>query len=263
MQAGGLIQDPKLPLGHHSYERPTVLSIAAWDPCGGAGLAADIKTFEQHKVLGMGVITAITAQTENEFFLFKELDLQTILEQLRPLLRTYRPRFFKIGMCPHAYIETLADEIHHHIDDPKIVWDPVMFTSTGFNLPRIEKEEYIRSLKKIYLFMPNLPEWEEFKKIVRIEVSELSNEVNILVKGGHHQQEKGCDKLYAAGRLAFSFNPKVISSFDKRGTGCVLSSAIVSRLALGDELIQAVQHAKVYMEKILNSNSGKLSYHVA
>ena len=63
-----------------------ILTIAGFDPSGGAGILADIKTFEQHKCIGMGVQTANTIQTENEFLSVNWIDENVVLKQLEMLL---------------------------------------------------------------------------------------------------------------------------------------------------------------------------------
>src|SRR5579872_773482 len=79
-------------------ERPCVLSIAGFDPSGGAGVLADIKTFEQHKVLGMGVVTGLTFQNESEFDGVKWIPTDDIIRQIEILTRKYKFKFIKIGM---------------------------------------------------------------------------------------------------------------------------------------------------------------------
>ena len=73
--------------------RPTVLSIAGYDPCGGAGLLADIKTFEANKVYGLGVISAITWQNESSFEKVEWLNPNKIISQIALLLKKSKVEF--------------------------------------------------------------------------------------------------------------------------------------------------------------------------
>ena len=78
--------------------RPVVMSIAGFDPCGGAGILADIKTFEQHKVYGLGVNTSQTLQTENDFISIRWETENDILNALEKLLTHYDVKAVKIGI---------------------------------------------------------------------------------------------------------------------------------------------------------------------
>ena len=82
--------------------RPTVMSIAGFDPSGGAGILADVKTFEQHKVHGIGVCTAQTLQTEHRFVSIRWEPEQRILETTRHLLSAYAVRTVKIGIVQNV-----------------------------------------------------------------------------------------------------------------------------------------------------------------
>src|ERR1051326_2205660 len=86
-------------------DRPCVLSIAGFDPSGGAGVLADIKTFEQHKVLGMGVVTGLTFQNDSEFDGVRWVETDDILKQISVLLRKFKFQYVKIGMIKD--LETL------------------------------------------------------------------------------------------------------------------------------------------------------------
>src|ERR1700741_3135186 len=81
-----------------SYNRPIVLSIAGFDPCGGAGVLADIKTFEQHQCLGMAVNTSITNQVEDKFISVNWFSSNEIIEYIKTLANTYQIDFVKIGI---------------------------------------------------------------------------------------------------------------------------------------------------------------------
>ena len=80
--------------------RPFVLTIAGFDPSGGAGVLADAKTFEQHRVYGFAVNTGNTIQTENEFYEMQWTDIDFILKSLDKLLQNYTVKAVKIGIVP-------------------------------------------------------------------------------------------------------------------------------------------------------------------
>lgn len=247
------------------YNRPIVLSIAGFDPSGGAGVLADVKTFEQHKCLGMGVISALTVQTENKFINVEWLSFEKMTDQLQPLLENYHIEFIKIGIIKN--IELLLELvlwIKEKNSSVKIIWDPVLAASSGFTLTeKLDQDVLIKLLKNIYLITPNTNE--------AIALTHHTNEKEaaaflaqycaVLLKGGHSEQEKGIDYLYTKSeQVKISGSTEVV--YSKHGSGCILSSSITSQLALGHSLEQACQNAKTYIENILKSNTNLLAYHV-
>lgn len=244
-------------------ERPVVLSIAAWDPSCSAGLAADIKTFEQFKVKGMGVMTALTAQTEDAFYHFYSLPKVQIIHQLIPILESYHPLWIKIGMCDHTIINFIIDEVRKRCPGAFILWDPIFLTSSGFIVPKAPNNDYLLFLHKVQLITPNLPEADWLEKELNLSLSEISKLTRVLLKGGHNDNQKGVDILYDNGKEIKRYEALGISSYAKRGTGCVFSSAVISMLAKGFSFDDSVSVAKKYMLKILNSNAGKWAYHAS
>lgn len=244
-------------------ERPVALSIAAWDPSCSAGLAADIKTFEQFKVKGMGVMTAITAQTEDAFYHFHSLPADLIMNQLIPILKSYHPLWIKIGMCDHTLIGCIIDEIRKICPEAFIVWDPIHATSSGFIVPKTSSKDYSIILRKVQLITPNLPEADWLVKALNLSLLEISKLSLVLLKGGHNSNQKGMDILYENGKEIKRYEALVQSSYTKRGTGCVFSSAVISMLAKGFNLDEAITEAKKYILNVLNSSTGKWAYHVA
>jgi hydroxymethylpyrimidine/phosphomethylpyrimidine kinase len=84
-----------------SANRPFVLTIAGFDPSGGAGILADAKTFEQHHVYGFAVNTGNTIQTENEFFEIQWTDLDFVLKSLEKLFENYNIKAVKMELFLH------------------------------------------------------------------------------------------------------------------------------------------------------------------
>lgn len=244
-------------------ERPVVLSIAAWDPSCSAGMAVDLKTFEQFKVKGMGVLTAITAQTEDAFYHFHNLPLDHILNQLIPILKNYHPLWIKIGMCDHSLIGAIIKEIRKICMDSFIVWDPIYASSSGFFVPKAPVNAYYDLLSNVQLITPNLSEAKWLENLLNASLAEISTLTRILLKGGHNANEsKGLDIYYENGKEIKRYPTFEKSFFSKRGTGCVFSSALISLLAKGYNIDESISEAKKYILKILNSNTGKWAYHV-
>ncbi|WP_407431243.1 hydroxymethylpyrimidine/phosphomethylpyrimidine kinase [Arcticibacter sp.] len=245
------------------YARPIVLSIAGLDPCGGAGLLADIKTIEQHKCLGFGVTTAITCQTENRFYSVKWIAENEIICQIEPLLEQYKIAAVKIGLVQSTQILYRILHLLTARGIPNIVWDPVLSASAGFHFNNhSDAVDLPKLLKKITLITPNLQEAIGLSKIsdpVNAAYA-LADHTTVLLKGGHAPTDVGTDHLFIHSRK-ISLPPvaKLLSS--KHGSGCILSSSIAAFLAKGGSLESACTNAKRYIEKALASNSNLLTYH--
>jgi hydroxymethylpyrimidine/phosphomethylpyrimidine kinase len=249
------------------YKRPIVLSIAGFDPTGGAGVLADIKTCEQHECLGMAVLTSNTIQTETDFRSVDWFDKKSIIDQLMPILQTYEISAVKIGIIEN--LDTLLEvltTIKQFFPKVPIVWDPVLSASSGFELHASWNIESLNQiLGMIDLITPNV---NEVKKIARNEDEieagfQLARLTRVLLKGGHSSERLGVDLLFEGGV------PREIPSKSdatdlapKHGSGCILSAAIASNLAHGKHLFEACQEAKHYIEKRLSSNEQLLAYHV-
>ena len=248
-------------------ERPCVLSIAGLDPSGGAGILADTKTFEQLRVLGMGVVTGLTFQNDSEFDGVKWNDTNEIIEQIEVLTRKYKFKFVKIGMIKD--LETLSAVISIlNTHGSRLIWDPILKASAGFEIHnpdsyRNEREKLTSILKNIFLITPNIDEiriltgeQDEMKA-----AKELSKYCSVFLKGGHSEQKQARDYLFTTDGKIFPYKAKEISKTGKHGSGCVLSSAITANLANGLSLQRACLKAKDYVTKFLMSNKTLLGYH--
>ncbi len=245
-------------------ERKYVISIAGFDPSGGAGILADVKTFEQLDVNGLGVCTAITLQTENEFRGVSWIPLHQIELQLDTLLQKYEVAFLKIGVIQSLEVlDALIQMIRKKFPQIKIVWDPILKSSSGFQFhSEVEENLLYEILAQIFLITPNP---DEAKKMLHEENSfraakAMSRFCNVFLKsildeGGNHgdilfEQEKD-----------FFLKTEVIKTTTKHGSGCVLSAAIAASLAKGFDLKTSCENAKSYTHKFLKSTDGLLGMH--
>lgn len=286
--------------------RPYCLSIAGFDPCAGAGVLADIKTFEANKVNGMAVVTGLTFQNDSEFDGVKWIETEQILKQIEVLLRKFHFDFIKIGMIRDlqtlntilSYLTSHISHITSHfsylpspISNLRIIWDPIVKTSSGFDIQNdLPKDAIIDICKKIYLVTPNI---DEIRILMNQEdemnaAEEISRYCNVFLKGGHSETNKGRDFLFpfdlvsannsekelsfsspqnlsplsfGEGKGVRSFRAKKISAFPKHGSGCVLSSAITANLAKGESLLRACLKGKNYVTEFLLGNKVLLGYH--
>lgn len=235
-------------------QRPYCLSIAGFDPSGGAGILADIKTFEQNKVYGLGVLSARTCQNDSEFNSVRWMATDDMIAQIEPLLK-FDVQAIKIGLIEN--IEILVDLVRYlknQWSNAAIVWDPVLNASAGFQFhAKIEIPDVLQ--KAITLITPNSDEFEE------LGFSERLPSTAVLKKGGHRSYKKGTDTLLMANKSIDFPGVEYRDAIEKHGTGCILSSAITAQLALGLNVAEACKAAKAYVEGVIMSNNLTLGYH--
>lgn len=246
-----------------SRKRPFVLTIAGFDPSGGAGVLADIKTFEQHKVYGFAINTGNTIQTENAFYEVQWTDIHFVLNSLDKLFGSYSIKAVKIGIVPSlSYLKEIIFAVKTLSPKTKIVWDPVLKSSTEFDFLTVKKDNELNLiLKEIDLITPNFNEMKKlFPDFNLLSKSSPTGIDGLLLKGGHNPDKVGVDYLYTPNGI-HKYLPKTDNCYEKHGSGCVLSSAITANFALGHNLETACQNAKIYTENYLLSNNTKLGFH--
>ncbi len=254
-------------------KRPYILTIAGFDPSAGAGLTSDIKTIEALKGYGLSVCTANTIQNDVEFISCQWMDFDVIKNQIEILFDRFTIDFVKIGIVQNwEVLNAIIDVVLEKNNTIKIVLDPVLKSSSDFNFHSyngdlndqntIEKQ-YEEVLDKIYLLTPNYNEIERLYtgKTIEETITHIANKTNLFLKGGHRKEAIGKDELFTSDGKQFVLNPKVQKISEKHGSGCVLSSAITTYLALGLPLLKACYRGKRYTEKVLSSNNSLLGYH--
>ena len=251
-------------------KRPYVLSIAGFDPSGGAGILADIKTFEQHKTLGLSVCTAITYQNEDEYQATEWLSRAQIIRQLDILMDKYNVEYLKIGIIESIeLLKSLVSHIMQKYPDTKIIWDTVIkATAANFSFhSTISKDDLNMLLDNIYLITPNTEEMRFLFGIYEVDIPLLleiskKHNVNILLKGGHQKDERGVvSDILVDGESSSVYEGDRFHGYSKHGTGCILSSAITAGLANRLNLKDACREAKNYVEMVITSNNSRLGYH--
>jgi len=244
-------------------ERPFVMSIAGFDPSGGAGVLADVKTFEQLGVMGLSVCTAMTVQTESRCLSIEWRPLDEIITAIDVLMKDYPVEAVKIGIIKDAlFLEKIVEKIRSHPAEIKIIWDPVLKSTSEFSFFDLESLSLLTNvLKKIHLITPNYNEYNVLQKHDLFNTS--GNSCAVLVKGGHRNDKTGTDILICEGKeISLEPNQQDSSGFySKHGSGCVLSSAITAHLAKGEPLEAACRKGKLYIERFLKSNPSLLGFH--
>ncbi len=243
-------------------KRPYILSIAGFDPSGGAGIVADCKTFEALNCQGLSVITANTIQTDTKFVDCLWVDVPVIKNQIQVLFERFDISVVKIGIVQNwlvmqelvAFLISLKAEV-------KIVLDPVIRASTNFEFQKgFDADTFQKVLDGIYMITPNYDEIQSLfpEKSIEETIGSIQEKTNLFLKGGHNESAKGKDYLYAQGGNVYPMNPKYSKVYPKHGSGCVLSSAIASNLALGFPLLKSCFRAKRFTEKYLASSKDLL-----
>lgn len=246
-----------------STKRPYALTIAGFDPSGGAGVLADIKTFESNKVNGLAAITSITYQTEDTFEKAEWLSHEQIIGQATVLLKKYKVDYCKIGLIENLEVlKKVIDELKKLNPSINIIWDPILISSSGYVIHKEIKQPLLEEiLKHIFLITPN---WNEAQALSGEEAikgcEKLATYCNVYLKGGHNEQDKGKDYLFHAKKM-YPFRKKQEAPYPKHGSGCVLSAALTSNLANKFPLIKTCLRSKQYAAKYLNSNKTLLGYH--
>ena len=240
----------------------TALTIAGSDSCGGAGIQADIKTMTAHGVYAMSAITALTAQNTTGVSDIMEVTPEFLGKQLDMVFEDIFPDAIKTGMVASSeLIKVIAEKIKQY-NAKNLVIDPVMVATSG---SKLISDEAIGTLKNELLplatvITPNIPEAEVLSGM-KVETQEdmiaAAKAINekygcaVLCKGGHQINDAN-DLLYRDGDYKW-FNGKRINNSNTHGTGCTLSSAIASNLAKGENLDDAVLHAKNYISGALSA----------
>lgn len=237
------------------------LTIAGTDPTGGAGIQADLKTFQELKSYGMSVITSVVAQNTLGVQDIHHVPLEMIDEQLQSIFSDMPVHAFKTGMIANV---DMMELIYEHVKDRDIpfVIDPVMVATSGDVLISNEARDYLRDklLPLSTVVTPNLPETEYITEMTvdSLETMQEAAEKIVhdfgagaaLVKGGHLASDNAIDYLYD-GETMHEFPAKRINTLNTHGTGCTYGAAITAYLSHGLPLIEAVEKAKVFITKAI------------
>lgn len=239
-----------------------ILSVAGLDPCGGAGLFADIKVFEQYGLYGLGVATCITYQNDTTFSGVKWLDNDEVLNQLRPLAK-FPVNAVKIGLVESfESLLWLSGELKGLWPEIKIIWDPILKASAGFTFHRqVDQKILADLLRNIHCITPNLEEAEKLGDLDAYgNARQLSHHCDVILKGGHNQQNAD-DILFKNGNAVQQYSQAKIDGLAKHGSGCVFSSALAASIAEGHSIEEACRNGKDYTLAFLKSTGTLLGRH--
>lgn len=233
------------------------LTIAGSDSSGGAGIQADLKTFQAHGVFGMSAVTAVTVQNTQKVYDIQEILPKIVHDQIICLFDDIEIHAVKIGMVSSIELIQAIAKALKAVKPPAIVLDPVMISKSGYRLLNQDAQDALTQ----YLFplaevvTPNIYEAEALigKKIAgvddmksaAIDILKLGSN-KVVVKGGHLEEDRATDILYD-GQEFKALESQRVETKNTHGTGCTFSSAIAANIALGKEFFEAVTLAKAYI----------------
>ncbi|CDQ18617.1 bifunctional hydroxymethylpyrimidine kinase/phosphomethylpyrimidine kinase [Halobacillus karajensis] len=236
------------------------LTIAGTDPSGGAGIQADLKTFQELKSYGMSVLTSIVSQNTTGVKDVHHLPETFLKSQLEAVSEDMPIHALKTGMVASKPMMNVISQWLETVDCPYVM-DPVMVAQSGDPLMNKEDQRYLQEylIPKTSLVTPNLPETEvlvggkvetkeEMKEAAKVIVEELRAGA-ALVKGGH-LNGRAVDMLYD-GKNYYEYDSERIDSSNTHGTGCTYSAAITAYLSQGHSLPEAVEEAKYFVTEAI------------
>jgi hydroxymethylpyrimidine/phosphomethylpyrimidine kinase len=245
---------------------PVALTIAGSDSGGGAGIQADLKTFEAFGVFGTSALTAVTVQNTVGVYDVHAVPPDVVAAQITAVARDLRPAACKSGMLGDAAtIRAVAKALSESGLHPLVV-DPVMVAASGDSLL---DPGAVGSLKSVLLPLARLvtPNLDEASLLTGISVrteSDMRDAAEklvaagcraVLIKGGHLEGDRIVDLMFDGVSFREWRAPRLPVD-NAHGTGCTLSAAITAGLALGRELVDSVDRALAYTRKAIAAAPG-------
>lgn len=233
------------------------LTIAGTDPSGGAGIQADLKTFQELGVYGMSVITAVVSQNTLGVRSFLDMPKELIASQIEAVFSDIVPDVVKTGMLSRPETIEVVVEQCKRFSPRHIVVDPVMVAKSGDSLLTEDAKKQIveQLLPLATVVTPNIPEAEVLTGITISNKVEMENAARMIVqefgakaavvKGGH-RKERAVDVLFD-GKETHVLSAEKFSTKHTHGTGCTVSAALAAGLAKGMSLTEAFREAKRYI----------------
>lgn len=234
------------------------LTIAGSDSGGGAGIQADLKTFQELNVFGMSAITAITAQNSQGVQGVYPVAAEGVAEQITSVMDDIGADAVKTGMLfDKERIDIVSAKVKQY-NLPHLVVDPVMVSTSGAKLLQDEAIDALitQLIPLASVLTPNLPEaevitgmkldtFDKRKKAAR-EIFKMGAH-SVLVKGGHEKDGEHIRDIFFDGNDFHYFSVPKVDTKHTHGTGCTYAAAITAQLAKGLELKEAVYEAKKFI----------------
>jgi hydroxymethylpyrimidine/phosphomethylpyrimidine kinase len=244
------------------YKYPVVLSIAGSDSGGGAGIQADLKTISALGCYGTTAITAVTAQNTLGVSGIHAIPVDFVKAQIKAVMDDLKPSAIKIGMVHSAELAIGIVSILKEYKGITVIFDPVMVATSG---DRLIANDTVETLKEHLFPIAELvtPNLDEAVILAGIEIKTIGDmkeaavqimryECNaVLIKGGHLKGPDLFDVYLDKDGNERIFRSAAIDTINSHGTGCSLSSAIASFIALGNDLNTSISNSKKYIQQAI------------
>jgi len=235
-----------------------VLTVAGSDCSAGAGLQADLKTFQSLGVYGLSAVTSVVSEVPGKVRLLRAVEPDMLKDQLELLLGTFPVVALKTGLLPSLELMQVAVDVLTRYPNVCKVVDPVMVATTGDRLMLEEAQALLDTslIPLAKIVTPNLDEAAAFlgAPIDSLEAMDQSGKAlslrwktAVLMKGGHLRQAEAIDRLYENGALTREMRSPYREGIETHGTGCTLSAALAAELGKGSDLITACGVAKHFV----------------
>jgi hydroxymethylpyrimidine/phosphomethylpyrimidine kinase len=236
---------------------PVALTIAGSDSSGGAGIQADLKTFQALGVFGMSAITAVTVQNTQKVYAVYEIPPNVVHDQIVCLFEDTPIQAVKIGMVASVALIEAVSAALARVQCPVVVLDPVMVSKSGYALLNQDGRQALtaRLFPLTTVVTPNIPEAEALTgaairdeaqmRAAARQIADLGAS-SVVIKGGHLNSAQAVDIAYDGNRFEV-LTGRRIATRNTHGTGCTFSSAIAAYQARGSGFFDAVRHAKQYV----------------
>jgi hydroxymethylpyrimidine/phosphomethylpyrimidine kinase len=244
-------------MNHSASTFKVALTIAGSDGSGGAGVQADLKTFQALGVYGVSAVTAVTVQNTQKVYAVQEIDPQIVHDQISCLFDDMTVHSVKIGMVSSTELIHAVARALSSVVCPPVVLDPVMVSTSGYHLLKPDARQALveQLLPLAAVVTPNIREAEalaggtistpEQMKAAACRIAELGA-AKVVVTGGHLTGDQATDILYD-GRSFLRLDVPRLNIPAPHGTGCTFSAAIAAYLAKGAAFFEAVRQAKHYV----------------
>lgn len=249
---------------------PVCLTIAGLDPSGGAGVIADIKTFQRFGCFPAAAVTSITFQNTTAVFGAESQSAATVRSQILPILDDYSIAAIKTGMLPTDEVISAVAEIITERRLANIVVDPVVRSTSGFDL--IDDAALRSMIDKLFpladVITPNRAEAERIVGHTIYSMDDLMDAADkmlefgpkfVLLKGGHFDSDRDESGNKVAVDHLISKDSRIALAgayYDTEathGTGCTLSAAIAANLANSFSMHDATRAAKDFVNEAIRT----------
>jgi hydroxymethylpyrimidine kinase/phosphomethylpyrimidine kinase len=266
------------------------LTIAGFDPSGGAGVLADVRTFAAFGFQAVAAITSVTFQNTARVFGAIHQTGESVRAQVLPLLDDDAIICAKLGMLPTREVVFEVARLFQETDLPRPVVDPVTRSSSGRRL--MEEEALAALIKELLplarLVTPNIPEAETFTGITILSETDMRRAAAIirelgagavLIKGGHLKKQKADGRRQSSGSRSQEaeekeqdwsdeaidvldndgkvtvFRERRIEGAELHGSGCILSAAIAAGLGKGMTMEDSIDAAKSFVFEAIRDSA--------